>query len=76
MGALPFYLHVRPRILRSIPTFSRKDLCPKPIEYPDAPWFEGGEARGFRMYHVPWQQEPKALYGYLTVEPKWVEIHK
>jgi hypothetical protein len=45
-------------------------------EYSEAPWFDGGEGRGFRMYHVPWKQEPRQFYGYLLVEPKWFEIHK
>ncbi len=44
--------------------------------YPERPWFDGGEAKGFQMYHVPWNQEPARFYGCLLVEPKWIEIHK
>jgi hypothetical protein len=45
-------------------------------EYPPQPWFEGGESRGFAMFHVPWEAEPAALYGYSLVLPKWFEVHK
>ncbi len=44
-------------------------------EYPKQPWFDGGEARGFRVYHVPYGQ-PFDPYGHMVVEPKWFEIHK
>lgn len=45
-------------------------------EYPDPPWFDGGEARGFQIYHVPWRQEPQAFYGCTLILPKWFEVHK
>ncbi len=45
-------------------------------EYPERPWFDGGEGRGFRAYHVAWGQESLGPYGYMVVEPKWFEIHK
>lgn len=44
--------------------------------YPPKPWFEGGEARGFQMFDVPFRAHPRELYGTLVVEPKWFEIHK
>lgn len=48
-------------------------------EYPQRPWFDGGESRGFQMFHVPWCREYKAykeFFGYALIEPKWYEIHK
>jgi hypothetical protein len=48
----------------------------KKSPYPPQPWFEGGESRGFRMFHVPWDQEPVSFYGYTVIQPKWFEVHK
>ena len=42
--------------------------------YPKQPWFDGGEARGFQAWHVPYL-EP-GPYGYVVVEPKWFVVHK
>jgi hypothetical protein len=44
--------------------------------YPPKPWFDGGEGRGFQAFHVPYLQAELGPYGYLVVEPKWLEIHK
>lgn len=46
------------------------------FDYPEQPWFDGGEARGFQMYHVPWLQEPRESYGCTLILPKWFEVHK
>jgi hypothetical protein len=45
-------------------------------EYPPQPWFDGGEARGFQMFDVPYKAHPQQFYGALIVEPKWFEVHK
>ncbi|MEL6177881.1 MAG: hypothetical protein AAFS10_02960 [Myxococcota bacterium] len=44
-------------------------------DYPDRPWFDGGEAMGFQVYDVPWGQEIGPC-GFMVLEPKWFEIHK
>jgi hypothetical protein len=44
--------------------------------YPPKPWFDGGEARGFQMFDVPWRAHPEPHYGMIIVEPKWFERHK
>ena len=44
--------------------------------YPETPWFDGGEARGFRLYHVPYGELDLGPYGFMVVEPKWIEVHK
>jgi len=44
--------------------------------YPEQPWFDGGEGRGFQMWQVAWEQEPRRFYGYTLIRPKWFEIHK
>ena len=47
--------------------------------YPDRPWFDGGESRGFQMFHVPYCSQYsayKGYFGYTLVEPKWFEVHK
>jgi hypothetical protein len=44
--------------------------------YPPKPWFDGGEARGFQMFDVPYRAHPHELCGTLVIEPKWFEIHK
>lgn len=45
-------------------------------EYPEPPWFDGGEARGFSAYHVPYRGQALGPYGFMVVAPKWFEIHK
>jgi hypothetical protein len=45
-------------------------------EYPPQPLFDGGEARGFQMFDVPYKAHPQQFYGALIVEPKWFEVHK
>lgn len=44
-------------------------------QYPPTPWFDGGEALGLQMFHVPWQPR-NGPCGYVVVEPKWFEVHK
>lgn len=44
--------------------------------YPTRPWFDGGEAQGFRVFHVPCGPQELGPYGYVVFEPKWFEVHK
>lgn len=46
--------------------------------YPDKPWFDGGEAKGFSVYwgHYDCTEVHHVAYGALVVLPKWFEIHK
>lgn len=51
----------------------------KTATYPDTPWFDGGEARGFCMFWAHFGCEENApfhTHGELVVLPKWFEIHK
>ncbi len=50
------------------------DWLEREAVYPARPWFDGGEARGFQAWHVPYGDP--GPYGYLVVEPKWFEVHK
>lgn len=48
-------------------------------EYPEMPWFDGGERKGFQMYHVPYMgkdEELNLFRGFTLIEPKWFEVHK
>jgi len=44
--------------------------------YPEAPWFDGGEARGYCVYWAYFGSDDPAAYRSLVVLPKWFEIHK
>jgi len=47
--------------------------------YPTRPWFDGGELRGFQMFHIPYSdgyEDFNPAFGYSIVEPKWLELHK
>ena len=48
----------------------------KTATYPEAPWFDGGEARGYCVYWAYYGSEDEAAYRSLVVLPKWFEIHK
>lgn len=47
-------------------------------KYPERPWFDGGEARGFSVFwgHYGCEEIEDHGYGALVVLPKWFEIHK
>ena len=46
-------------------------------KYPEEPWFDGGEARGFCAFWAHYAcQEIKGSSGALVVLPKWFEFHK
>ena len=45
-------------------------------QYPKQPWFDGGALRGFQMFHVAFNEEPRDCYGFVVIEPKWFEVHK
>jgi hypothetical protein len=44
--------------------------------YPEEPWFDGGEARGYCVYWAYYGSDDAAAYRSLVVLPKWFEIHK
>lgn len=53
-----------------------RDWLLKKADYGEAPWFDGGEGQGMRIYHVAYGQEPRRFYGWTVVQPHWFEIHK
>jgi hypothetical protein len=44
--------------------------------YPDQPWFDGGEQKGFCVFWAHYQCAESGAYGSLVVIPKWFELHK
>lgn len=44
--------------------------------YPEQPWFDGGERRGFSAYCVHFRSKESIAYGSLVVLPTWFEVHK
>lgn len=44
--------------------------------YGEPPWFDGGESRGIRIFHVGYGREPKRFYGWTVIQPHWFEVHK
>lgn len=64
----------QPIVAAEVPALVHQWL--KTATYPEQPWFEGGEARGYCVYWAYYDSEDEAAYRPLVVLPKWFEIHK
>jgi hypothetical protein len=64
----------RPIVAADVPALVRTWL--ETATYPEEPWFDGGEARGYCVYWSYFGSEDGDDGRALVVIPKWFEIHK
>jgi hypothetical protein len=64
----------QPVVVADVPALVRAWL--ETATYPDAPSFDGAEAKGYCVYWAYFLSEEAGRYRSLVVLPKWFEIHK